>query len=63
MRASSFTRRVFPVQPERFHEVGELFAIENHALQDAVHEALQGGGGQPVLAGDGGQFLGILSPP
>jgi hypothetical protein len=32
----------FPVQAERFHQVGELLAIKNHALQDSVHEGLQG---------------------
>ena len=53
----------FPVQAERFHQVGELLAIEDHALQDAVHEGLQGGGGQSVLAGDGGEFRALPSPP
>src|ERR1017187_2526150 len=50
----------FPAEFQRGHEVAQLLAIEDHAEEDAVHEALQGGGGQPVLAGDGGQFLGVL---
>ncbi len=50
----------FPAEVERGHEVAELFAIEDHAVEDAVHEALQGGGGEAVLAGDGGEFRGVL---
>ena len=50
----------FPVQPERFHQVGQLLPVENHALQDAVHKTLQRGNGQPVLPREGGKFLGVF---
>ena len=50
----------FPAEFQRGHEVAQVLAVENHALQDAVHKALQGGGGKVVLAGDGGEFGGVL---
>ena len=50
----------FPAEIERGHEVAELLAIEDHAVEDAVHEALKGGGGEAVLRGDVGKFLGAL---
>ena len=53
---------VFPAEIERSHEIAELLAIEDHALKDAADEGLQGGGGEAVLGGDGGEFLGLLFP-
>ncbi len=50
----------FPAEVERGHEVAELLAIEDHAVEDAVHEGLQGGGGEAVPRGDVGEFLGVL---
>ena len=45
---------VFPLAPalrstDSASDRPELFAIKNHALEDAVGEDLQGGGRQPVL--------------
>ena len=56
-------RAGFPAEVERGQQVAELLAVEDHALQDAVHEGLQGGGGQAVLGGDGGEFLRRPSRP
>jgi hypothetical protein len=53
-------RAGFPTEVERGHEIAELFAIENHALQDAVYEGVQRGGGEVVLGGDAGQFLSVF---
>jgi len=50
----------FPAEVERGQEVAELLAIEDHALEDAVHEGLQGGSGEVVLAGNGGECGGVL---
>jgi len=51
----------FPAEVEGGHEVAKLLAIEDHAVEDAVHEGLQGGGGEAVLLCGGGEFLSILS--
>ena len=49
-----------PAEVERGEQVGELFAVEDHAAEDVVDEGLQGGGGQAVLCGDGGELGGVL---
>ena len=45
-----------PAQIERFHQVGELFAVKDQAVEDGVHKGSQGVVGQAVAAGDGGKF-------
>ena len=37
-----------------------MFAVENHALEDAVYEGLEGGGGELVSLCDGGEFGGVF---
>ncbi len=37
-----------------------MFAVEDHAAQDGVHEGLQGGGGKIVLVGNSCQLAGVL---
>ena len=49
-----------PAQAEGGHQVGELFAVEDHSAEDEVDEALQGVSRQAVPPGDGGEFLGVL---
>jgi len=50
----------FPAEIEWGHEVAEMLAAEDHAVEDGVHETLQGGGGEAVLASDGAEFLRVL---
>ena len=50
----------FPAQIKRGHQVAELFAIEDHALEDPIHKGLQGGGGEAVLGSDAGEFGGVF---
>ena len=50
----------FPAEVEWGQEIAELLAIEDHAVEDAVHESLQCGGGKAVPLRDGGKFLRIL---
>ena len=50
----------FPAELQRSHEVAQLLAVENHPLQNAVHEALQSGDGEVVFAGDGSEFRRVL---
>ena len=42
IRASSFCAALAPAEVERGQQVGELLAVEDHALEDAVDEGLQG---------------------
>ena len=48
-------RAGFPAEVERGHEVAEMLAIEDHAVEDAVHNGLQRGGGETVLRCDIGE--------
>ena len=41
----------FPAEVEGSHEVAELFAVEDHAVEDGIHEGLEGIRGEAV-AGD-----------
>jgi len=50
----------FPAEVKRGQEVAQVFAVEDHAGEDAVHEGLQGGGGEPVFLSDGGKFGGVF---
>ena len=61
MRASSAWVRA-PAEAERGHEVAQLLAIENHALEDAVHEGVQCVGGEAGHHGSGSPLVRIHSP-
>jgi len=50
----------FPTQFERGHEFAQGLAVEDQALQDAVHKRLQDDGHEAVLGGDGGQFRAVV---
>ena len=52
IRASSFSVRLTPAKVQRGQQVGELFAVEDHAVEDGVDEALQRSGGRPCLCGE-----------
>ena len=49
-----------PAQAERLHQVGELLAVEDHALEDGVDEGRKGLGGQAVGLGDAFDLPGLL---
>ena len=49
-----------PAEAERFHQVGELFAVEDHALQDSIDEGRERLGLQPVGPGEIGDLPGLL---
>ena len=50
----------FPAEAERGHQVAQLLAIENHALEDAVHKGLHGGGCDAVALRQIGKFFGLF---
>ena len=49
-----------PAQAERLHQVGELLAVEDHALEDGVDEGRERLGRQTVGLGKVGDLLGLL---
>ena len=49
-----------PAKFERRHQVGELLAVEDHALEDGVDEARERLGRQTVVLGEVGDLLGLL---
>ena len=49
-----------PAQAERLHQVGELLAVEDHALQDGVDEGREGLGRQTVGLSEALDLLGLL---
>src|SRR5690606_14842626 len=49
----------FPVEAEGLHELGELFTVEDHALQDRVDEGLEAVGGEVVFLCQGGDLGGL----
>ena len=51
---------VTPAEAERLHQVGELLAVEDHALEDGVDEGREGLGRQAVGLGEVGDLLGLL---
>src|SRR5680860_227323 len=48
-----------PAETQRLHEIGELFAVEDHTVEDGVPKALQRLVRQAVLVGDCGAFGGV----
>ena len=49
-----------PAQAERLHQVGELLAVEDHALEDGVDEGRERLGRQTVGLGEAIDLLGLL---
>ena len=49
-----------PAEAERLHQVGELLAVEDHALEDGVDEGRKGLVRQTVGLSEVGDLLGLL---
>ena len=49
-----------PAEIERLHQVGELLAVEDHALEDGVDEGRERLGRQAVGLSEVGNLLGLL---
>ena len=49
-----------PAEAERLHQVGELLAVEDHALEDGVDEGRKGLGFQTVGMSKAINLLGLL---
>ena len=60
MRASSRSRRSRQPRSERFHQVGELLAVEDHALEDGVDEGRERLGRQAIGLGETFDLPGLL---
>lgn len=49
-----------PAEVERLHQVGELLAVKDHALEDGVDEGSEGLGRQTVRQSEALDLLGLL---
>src|SRR5680860_51749 len=49
-----------PAEVERLHQVGELLAVEDHALEDSIDEGREGLGRQTVDPSEVGDLLCLL---
>lgn len=50
----------FPAEVERGKKVAELFTVEDHSIEDVVHEGLQGSDIESVFVGDGSKFFSVF---
>ena len=49
-----------PAEFQRGQKIAQLFAVEDHAAQDAVHKSLQGGRFQPMFLSNRRQLLRVF---